>query len=209
VITGKVPAGRESDAIVHEVDTFTTLALLAGAEVPADTRNRHRLAHNPEVAGSNPAGAHTSMQVRDCFHQILDQRAKYMPNVVANLASQTSWLARRSQVRWILSFFAKLWRAHINWMFSATREEPPREYGMMWSKRKLSVLPHSTHLRWSRCHTARFTSEGIWQTCSRRGSRASTTGVASGSISSRNLNTIRLLDSSRQASAARISVARW
>jgi hypothetical protein len=36
LITGKVPAGRESDAIVHEVDTFTRLALLAGAEVPAD-----------------------------------------------------------------------------------------------------------------------------------------------------------------------------
>jgi hypothetical protein len=54
-MTGKVLAGRESDAIVHEVDTFTTLALLAGAEVPADTRNRHRLAHNPEVAGSNPS----------------------------------------------------------------------------------------------------------------------------------------------------------
>jgi hypothetical protein len=50
-----VPARRESDAIVHEVDAFTTLALLAGAEVPADTRNRHRLAHNLEVAGSNPS----------------------------------------------------------------------------------------------------------------------------------------------------------
>jgi hypothetical protein len=37
LITGKVPAGRESDAIVHEVDTFTTLALLAGAEVTRET----------------------------------------------------------------------------------------------------------------------------------------------------------------------------
>lgn len=32
----RVPAGRVSDEIVHEVDTFTTLAKLAGAEVPQD-----------------------------------------------------------------------------------------------------------------------------------------------------------------------------
>ena len=33
---GKVPAGRVSDEIVHEVDFFTTLAKIAGAEIPAD-----------------------------------------------------------------------------------------------------------------------------------------------------------------------------
>jgi arylsulfatase len=33
---GKVPAGRISNEIVHEVDTFTTLARIAGAEVPRD-----------------------------------------------------------------------------------------------------------------------------------------------------------------------------
>ena len=33
---GKVPAGRESNEIVHEVDTFTTLARIAGAAVPQD-----------------------------------------------------------------------------------------------------------------------------------------------------------------------------
>jgi arylsulfatase A-like enzyme len=33
---GKVPAGRVSNEIVHEVDTFTTFAKLAGAAVPSD-----------------------------------------------------------------------------------------------------------------------------------------------------------------------------
>ena len=33
---GRVPSDRESDAIVHEVDTFTTLVRLAGANVPQD-----------------------------------------------------------------------------------------------------------------------------------------------------------------------------
>lgn len=33
---GRVPAGRVSNEIVHEVDTFTTLARLAGAAVPQD-----------------------------------------------------------------------------------------------------------------------------------------------------------------------------
>jgi arylsulfatase len=33
---GKVPAGRVSNEIVHEVDTFTTFARLAGAAVPTD-----------------------------------------------------------------------------------------------------------------------------------------------------------------------------
>ena len=33
---GHVPADRESDAIVHEVDTFTTLLRMAGADVPKD-----------------------------------------------------------------------------------------------------------------------------------------------------------------------------
>lgn len=33
---GKVPAGRVSNEIVHEVDTFTTLAKIAGADVPHD-----------------------------------------------------------------------------------------------------------------------------------------------------------------------------
>ena len=33
---GKVPAGRVSDEIVHEVDTFTTFARVAGANVPTD-----------------------------------------------------------------------------------------------------------------------------------------------------------------------------
>jgi arylsulfatase len=33
---GKVPAGRVSNEIVHEVDTFTTFARLAGAKVPGD-----------------------------------------------------------------------------------------------------------------------------------------------------------------------------
>jgi len=46
----------------------------------------------------------------------------------------TSWpdhsravTTRRSRDHRILSRFAKLWRAHISWMFDATREEPPRE----------------------------------------------------------------------------------
>jgi len=33
---GKVPAGRVTDEIVHEVDTFTTFAVLAGAKLPED-----------------------------------------------------------------------------------------------------------------------------------------------------------------------------
>ena len=33
---GKVPAGKVSNELVHEVDTFTTLLLAAGAQVPAD-----------------------------------------------------------------------------------------------------------------------------------------------------------------------------
>jgi arylsulfatase len=33
---GRIPAGRVSNEIVHEVDTYTTLARLAGAEVPQD-----------------------------------------------------------------------------------------------------------------------------------------------------------------------------
>ena len=33
---GRVPADRETDAIVHEVDTFTTLLRFADAEVPQD-----------------------------------------------------------------------------------------------------------------------------------------------------------------------------
>jgi arylsulfatase A-like enzyme len=33
---GKIPAGRVSNEIVHEVDTFTTLAALAGAPIPQD-----------------------------------------------------------------------------------------------------------------------------------------------------------------------------
>jgi arylsulfatase len=33
---GKVKAGRVSNEIVHEVDTFTTLATIAGAAVPTD-----------------------------------------------------------------------------------------------------------------------------------------------------------------------------
>jgi arylsulfatase A-like enzyme len=33
---GRVPAGRVSNEIVHEVDTFTTFAALAGAAIPTD-----------------------------------------------------------------------------------------------------------------------------------------------------------------------------
>lgn len=33
---GHVPAGRASNEIVHEADTFTTLAMIAGAQVPKD-----------------------------------------------------------------------------------------------------------------------------------------------------------------------------
>jgi arylsulfatase len=33
---GKIPPGRTSDEIVHEVDTFTTFANIAGAKVPSD-----------------------------------------------------------------------------------------------------------------------------------------------------------------------------
>ena len=33
---GHVPAGRVSNEIVHEVDTFTTLATIAGSRVPPD-----------------------------------------------------------------------------------------------------------------------------------------------------------------------------
>jgi arylsulfatase len=33
---GRVPADRETDAIVHEVDTFTTLLRFVGADIPAD-----------------------------------------------------------------------------------------------------------------------------------------------------------------------------
>jgi arylsulfatase A-like enzyme len=33
---GHIPAGRVSNEIVHEVDTFTTLAAIAGAAIPAD-----------------------------------------------------------------------------------------------------------------------------------------------------------------------------
>jgi len=33
---GRIPAGRVSNEIVHEVDTFTTFAKLAGAAVPTD-----------------------------------------------------------------------------------------------------------------------------------------------------------------------------
>jgi arylsulfatase A-like enzyme len=33
---GNVPAGKVSNELVHEVDTFTTLLLAAGARVPTD-----------------------------------------------------------------------------------------------------------------------------------------------------------------------------
>lgn len=33
---GKIPAGKVSNEVVHEVDTFTTIAKLCGAEVPSD-----------------------------------------------------------------------------------------------------------------------------------------------------------------------------
>jgi hypothetical protein len=33
---GRIPAGRVSNEIVHEVDTFTTFAATAGAAVPTD-----------------------------------------------------------------------------------------------------------------------------------------------------------------------------
>src|SRR3954467_5886059 len=33
---GRIPAGRVSNEIVHQVDTFTTLAAIAGAKVPQD-----------------------------------------------------------------------------------------------------------------------------------------------------------------------------
>lgn len=33
---GKIPAGRVSDEIVHEVDTFTTFASITGAQIPQD-----------------------------------------------------------------------------------------------------------------------------------------------------------------------------
>jgi arylsulfatase A-like enzyme len=33
---GRIPAGRVSNEIVHEVDTFTTFAAIAGAAIPAD-----------------------------------------------------------------------------------------------------------------------------------------------------------------------------
>ena len=33
---GKIPPGRVSNEIVHEVDTYTTLAKIAGASVPQD-----------------------------------------------------------------------------------------------------------------------------------------------------------------------------
>src|SRR5207253_9646580 len=33
---GRIPAGRMSNEIVHEVDTFTTFAKIAGAQVPQD-----------------------------------------------------------------------------------------------------------------------------------------------------------------------------
>ena len=33
---GRIPAGRVSNEIVHEVDTYTTFAKLAGARVPQD-----------------------------------------------------------------------------------------------------------------------------------------------------------------------------
>src|SRR6202030_654418 len=33
---GRIPAGRVSNEMVHEVDTFTTLAAIAGAAIPTD-----------------------------------------------------------------------------------------------------------------------------------------------------------------------------
>jgi arylsulfatase len=39
---GRVPAGRVSNEIVHEVDTFTTLATIAGARVPRIARSTGR-----------------------------------------------------------------------------------------------------------------------------------------------------------------------
>ena len=33
---GKIPAGRVSNEIVHEMDLFTTLAAIVGGKVPAD-----------------------------------------------------------------------------------------------------------------------------------------------------------------------------
>ena len=37
---GKVPAGRASNELVHEVDWYTTLLLAAGAQVPSDPNQR-------------------------------------------------------------------------------------------------------------------------------------------------------------------------
>jgi hypothetical protein len=72
-------------------------------------------------------------------------------------------------------------------MFSATRDDPPSEYGITWSKWRFSMLPHFTHRLRSRFHTASFTAVGI-RFCSSSGSEVSA-GATSGSISRRNLKT--------------------
>src|SRR5205823_1307685 len=65
------------------------------------------------------------------------------------------------------SDLARLWRAQRSWTFSATIDDPPLEKGRMWSKWRLSPLPHATHCPRSRFQTASFTSDGITRLCSR------------------------------------------
>ena len=60
----------------------------------------------------------------------------------------------------ILSCFSRLCFEHRIWMFLASFEEPPSEYGMIWSKCRFSLVPHFTQEPLSRFHTSSI--HGSW-----------------------------------------------
>ena len=68
---GKIPAGRVSNEIVHEMDTFTTFAKLAGAPVPQD-RLIDGVDQTDFLVGKNSlcAAPTKGVSVRNCLPEI-------------------------------------------------------------------------------------------------------------------------------------------
>jgi hypothetical protein len=86
------------------------------------------------------------------------------------------------------SCFSRLCRAQRSWTFRRG-EVPPRDQWMMWSKCRLSVLPHFTHWPPSRLQTSNLTGVGMRRVFS--GSADTVVADSSDSSSSRNLKTRR------------------
>src|SRR5262249_44062935 len=87
-----------------------------------------------------------------------DCRGMATPVVLyCKLEPVNSWRASYS----ILSRLARLWRPHSIWILTGSFEEPPFEYGIMWSKWSPEVEQHLTQRPLSRFHTSSFTQLGI------------------------------------------------